>query len=160
MKKYATSTGYLIYRASVPPHEHKNNPQVSKCWCQDTRGALSADGSSNCIWVLDVTCEVPEEDDAGAKRPKKRPAVTLSPQNHGNPDISCRFTCGYNDVPFYQIDIERVKNIYLLPLIQQQGRRFFFFFKEPQHKSLKPGLNLSGTLMDASAKWMARGVGF
>lgn len=54
------------------------------------RPALSADGSSNCIWVLDVTQMVPEEDAladavfAGAKRPKKRPAVTLSPQNHGN----------------------------------------------------------------------------
>lgn len=157
VKKNATSTGYFVYRASSPHHEHKTI-QVSKCLCQDTPApplhhacperALSADGSSNCIWVLDVTCEVPEEDalaDAvftGAAVSHKTSAGHVVSTEPWKPDGSCRFTCSYKHVRFYQIDIKRVKNIFLLPLIQQ------LFFKEPQHKCLRPGLNLPG--MDTS----------
>lgn len=146
MKKYATSTGYLIYRASVPPHQHKTihtRPRVVGRWSRRVLRVLRLQMAPlPAVWAPDVTCEVPEEDALADAVFAGAAAGRVVSTEAWEPDSPCRFTCGYKDARFYQIDIKSVKNMYSLPLIQQ------LFFKGPQHKRLRPGLNLSG--MDAS----------
>lgn len=141
---------YRIFRlpGQQSPSRAQNNPQVSKCLCQDTPAPPLHHTCPERALSADVTCEVPEEDalaDAvftGAAVSHKTSAGHVVSTEPWKPDVSCRFTCSYKHVQFYQIDIKRVKNIFLLPLIQQLS------FKEPQHKCLRPGLNLPG--MDTS----------